>query len=501
VRALLSLAILLAAAAPARAACPRADPAYPKRQLRAMWIATVENMDWPSKPGLPVAEQKAQYVRLLDQAKRLRFNAVIVQIRPTADAFWRSPFEPWSHWLTGVQGKDPGYDPLAFLIAQAHARGLELHAWFNPYRVSLQGDLDRLAPDHPARRHPDWVVAYDTPKGRLFYNPGIPAVRRFVEDDILDVVRRYDVDGVHLDDYFYPYPNGREFDDAAAFARYGAGFADRGSWRRHNVDLLVKELARRIRSAKPWVAFGISPFGVWRNRASDPAGSDTTAGAQSYDDLYADVRKWVRRGWIDYVAPQVYWNLGFAPADYAKLVPWWSAQVAGTDVHLVIGQAAYRVGAPGAWSDPRELTRHLTFNRRYPRVDGDIWFSAKDVLADRLDSLGLVARDHYRRPALVPAMPRVASARPRPPAGVAAAAARGGVRVSWQANSATAVAVYRLAGSRCAPRDARRLLAVLPRGAAAFRDARPRRASTYAVTAIDRFRRESAPAFASLAAR
>jgi uncharacterized lipoprotein YddW (UPF0748 family) len=497
-------AALAVAAVPAHA-CTRPAASAPKRQLRAMWIATVENMDWPSKPGLSIARQKAQYIRLLDQAKRFHFNAVIVQIRPTADAFWPSTFEPWSHWLTGVQGRDPGYDPLAFLIAQAHARGLELHAWFNPYRVSLQGDLGKLAPDHPARRHPNWIVSYDTPKGKLFYNPGIPAVRRFVEDDILDVVRRYDIDGVHLDDYFYPYPNGHEFDDAAAFTRYGAGFTDRAAWRRHNVDMLVQELSERIHAAKPWVAFGISPFGVWRNRATDPAGSDTRAGAQSYDDLYADVRTWVRRGWIDYVAPQLYWNIGFALADYAKLVPWWSAQVAGTRVQLVIGQAAYRVGAPGAWSDPRELARHLAFDRRYPRVRGDIWFSAKDVLANRLNSIGIVARSYYRRPALVPAMSAARAAAPAPPAVIAAQQASRGVRLTWRPDADSEYAVYRFAGrravTRCDIADARHLLAVLPRGTSSFADATAsrRRTYTYAVTTIDRLRLEGPPAV--LAAR
>jgi hypothetical protein len=217
--------------------------------------------------------------------------------------------------------------------------------------------------------------------------------------------------------------------------------------------------------------------------------------------LYADVRKWVRRGWIDYVAPQVYWNIGFAAADYAKLVPWWSAQVAGTHVHLVIGQAAYRVGAPAAWSDPRELARHMAFNRRYPRVRGDIWFSAKDVLANRLGSLGIVARENYRRPALVPAMPRVAAPRPRPPDAVSASPAAGGIRVTWNADASTAYGVYRLTGARCERRDARRLLAVLPRGAGALRDATARagRSYRYAVTAIDRFRRESSPALSSRA--
>ena len=277
-----------------RANCPAPDPVTPKRQFRAMWIASVANIDWPSRPGLTVAEQKAEYLRLLDAAQRNRLNAVVVQVRPTADSFWPSPYEPWSEWLTGVQGQDPGYDPLRFAVDEAHARNLEFHAWFNPYRVSMQTDPGKLTPEHPARQHPDWVLPYG---GKLYYDPGIPAVRRFVEDAILHAVKRYDVDAVHFDDYFYPYPAGTEqFDDEDTYQRYGAGFPDKAAWRRNNIDLLVEELSDRITRTKPWVKFGISPFAVWRNKATDPEGSDTTAGAQTYDDLYADTRKWVRAG-------------------------------------------------------------------------------------------------------------------------------------------------------------------------------------------------------------
>ncbi|HZC27533.1 MAG TPA: family 10 glycosylhydrolase, partial [Actinopolymorphaceae bacterium] len=213
--------------ASASSTCPAPDPATPKRQFRAMWIASVANIDWPSKQGLSEAEQKAEYIGLLDEATRLRLNAVVVQIRPTADAFWPSAFEPWSEWLTGTQGQDPGYDPLRFLVAEAHARNLEFHAWFNPYRVSMQTDPAHLSPDNPARQHPDWVQAYG---GKLYYDPGIPQVRQHVEDSILDAVRKYDIDAVHFDDYFYPYPVGTTpFPDDATYAQYGAGFPDKAT--------------------------------------------------------------------------------------------------------------------------------------------------------------------------------------------------------------------------------------------------------------------------------
>ncbi|MDX3354272.1 family 10 glycosylhydrolase [Streptomyces sp. ME01-24h] len=387
----------------ARRASGAADGAGAPGQFRGMWLATVANRDWPSASGLSARRQRDELLGYLDLAVERRLNAVVMQVRPTADALWPSPYEPWSVYLTGVQGRDPGWDPLGTAVAEAHARGLELHAWFNPFRVATHDDPRRLTQDHPARVNPDWTVAYG---GKLYYNPGLPQVRRFVQDAMLDAVRRYPVDGVHWDDYFYPYPvAGRPFGDDDAFARYGEGFGDRASWRRGNIDLLVSETAARIRALRPATRFGISPFAVWRNRGTDPRGSATRGGVQTYDDLYADTRGWVRKGWIDYIVPQVYWHIGFDVADYATLVPWWADVVDGTGVHLYIGEALYRAGSAGeaaAWRDPAELSRHLDLDRNHPQVLGNVFFSAKEVAADPIGAMSRVVADHYPTRVRVP---------------------------------------------------------------------------------------------------
>lgn len=428
-----------AAATAAAAAAPAAADA--DRQLRGEWIATVANTDWPSRTGLSPADQQAEFVALLDKAAALGLNAVFAQVRPCADAFWPSRFEPWSQYLTGVQGQDPGYDPLAFMVEAAHARGLALHAWFNPYRISLQDDVDLLVPDHPARLHPDWVVSYG---GQLYYNPGVPSARAFVEDAILDAVERYEIDGVHFDDYFYPYPVGTTpFPDDAAFAAYADGFTDLAAWRRNNVDLLVSEMQTRIRAVRPEAVFGISPFGIWRNASTDPRGS-ATAGTESYDALSADTLGWVQKGWLDYIAPQLYWNIGLAVADYAVLAPWWAGAVNGTGVQLWIGQAVYKVGAagqPAAWQDPAELSRHLTLDAGLPQIDGEILYSSAEVNADVIGGVSTMVADHWQNPALSPVLPRLADGiRPLPPLVSAApsAAPPPAARCTWRSVRATA---------------------------------------------------------------
>jgi uncharacterized lipoprotein YddW (UPF0748 family) len=383
-----------------------ARPEHPRlatTEMRGVWLATVTNRDWPSQPGLTAAEQRAELIAHLETAVRNRLNTVIFQVRPTADALWPSPYEPWSSYLTGTQGRSPGWDPLGTAVAEAHARGLELHAWFNPYRIAMHTDPTRLVASHPARTHPHWVVAYG---GKLYYNPGLPEVRAFVQNAMLDAVKKYPVDAVHFDDYFYPYPvAGQTFDDDAAYDRYGAAFPNRAAWRRDNTDKLVLEMARRIREIRPTTRFGISPFGVWRNAATDSRGSDTRAGVQTYDDLHADTRKWVREGWIDYIVPQLYWNIGLAAADYAKLLPWWAEVARGSSTKLYLGEALYKAGDPAqsaAWQEPAELSRHLTLARDYPQARGHVFFAAKEVAADRIGAMARVVADHYGQPARPP---------------------------------------------------------------------------------------------------
>ncbi|MGW7525202.1 glycoside hydrolase family 10 protein [Streptomyces sp. NPDC054783] len=372
-------------------------------EMRGVWLATVSNRDWPSRPGLTAAAQRAELTAHLDRAARDRLNTVVFQVRPTADSLWPSPYEPWSEYLTGTQGENPGWDPLGTAVREAHARGLELHAWFNPYRIANHTDPGRLAASHPARKHPDWVVPYG---GKLYYNPGLPEVRAFVRQAMLDAVAKYPVDAVHFDDYFYPYPvAGQTFDDDDAYDRYGGDFSGPAAWRRDNINRLVREMAAGIKRVRPGTRFGISPFGVWRNASADPLGSDTRAGVQTYDDLHADTRRWVREHWIDYIVPQLYWNIGFAAADYAKLVEWWAAVAKGTKTRLYIGEALYKAGAagqPSAWQDPVELSRHLTFAAGYPQVRGHVFFAAKDVAADRIGAMSRVITDHYGRSAKPP---------------------------------------------------------------------------------------------------
>ncbi|MET8353151.1 family 10 glycosylhydrolase [Micromonospora sp. NPDC005206] len=466
------------------------QPARAPRELRGMWITTVNNIDWPSRRGLPAETARAEFRGWLDLAVRRNHNAVFAHVRPSGDALWPSSYAPWSEWLTGRRdGRDPGWDPMEFMVAEAHARNLEFHAWFNPYRggqpATVGGPgpkLDQLAPTHPLRRHRDWVVTYpsaDRPGSRLYFNPGIPEARAFVEDSMLEAVQRYDVDGVHFDDFFYPYPEaGQDFPDGAAFARYGGGFANRDAWRRDNVNTLVREMSERIKAIKPWVKFGISPFGIWRNKRNDPAGS-ATAGLQSYDDIYADTRLWVREQWLDYIVPQLYWHIGFDKADYAKLLPWWAATVKGTRVQLYIGQADYRVGERGAWRDPAELDRQLALNRRYG-VQGSVHFSARQVRADKLGAVSRYSAAHYAGPALVPTMARLPAAPPAAPEVTGVRRADTGMELSWRGDDATSFAVYRVDG------DGARLVGTARGTGWVDRTAPADRALTYCVSALDR---------------
>lgn len=470
---------------------------YPKRELRAAWIASVVNIDWPSAKGISANAQREEYVRLLDTLKSAGMNAVIVQVRPVADAFYPSSYEPWSEYLSGKQGKpmQPYYNPLAFMIEEARKRGLEFHAWFNPYRASMNANL-AYARDHIIGKHPEWFVEYG---GKYYFDPGHPEAREFVLNSIMETVRHYDLDAVHFDDYFYPYRIANvEFPDSCTWQDHGRGrYEDVADWRRSNVDYFVEELAHRIRSERPHVKFGISPFGVWRNRDKDPLGSDTRAGQTNYDDLYADVLKWLKEGWIDYVTPQLYWPIGFAVADYSILAEWWSRNAFGK--HLYIGQGVYRLGNKG-WESPRELVDQIELNRTYPAIHGSMYFSAKAFLNNTLD-VNATMREVYRYPALVPVMDWLEGDVPAPPAMTkVSGGVREGVTLEWRDTVATEsqyYVVYRFVPDEPVNlEDATRIRAIVQRQAYPTqhwtdRDVRSRR-YVYLVTAVSRLHRESA---------
>jgi len=361
------------------------------KELRGVWVASVSNIDWPSKKGLSVDQQKREFLTILDNVKKWNMNAVFVQVKPASDAFYPSKYSPWSEYLTGTQGINPGYDPLKFMVEEAHKRGIEFHAWFNPYRLSTSGSRDRLSSDNIGRKKPEWTVAYG---GQLYLNPGIPEVNNYVVNSIVEVVKNYDIDGVHMDDYFYPYKvKNQEYPDSAQFKKYGSKFSSIGDWRRNNVNTLIEKLHNSIKKEKENVEFGISPFGVWRNASTDPVrGSQTTAGVQNYDDLYADILLWMNKGWIDYVAPQIYWNQGHKAAEYNTLVKWWSKYAAQTNTNLYIGQAAYKINE---WKNAKELINQINFNRNYPEVKGSIFFSYKSLLTNPKNATSGLAQGPY----------------------------------------------------------------------------------------------------------
>ncbi|AGL17546.1 glycoside hydrolase family 10 protein [Actinoplanes sp. N902-109] len=467
-------------------------PVRATRELRGMWLTTVLNIDFPSRPGLSEAQVKAEYLRWLDLAVARKHNAIFVHVRPSGDAFWPSAYAPWSEWLTGKRdGRSPGWDPMAFMVDEAHQRNLEFHAWFNPYRGTQPApggpgaDVAKLAPDHPLRKHRDWAISYpDGRTARLYFDPGNPAARRFVEDAMLEAVQKYDVDGVHFDDFFYPYPEGggSVFHDEKSYAKRTDKGQSLAAWRRQNVDTLVHEMSVRIKQLKPWVKFGISPFGIWRNKSTDPAGSDTN-GLQSYDAQYADTRKWVRSGWLDYVVPQIYWEIGFGKADYAKVLPWWAQTVKGTQVQLYVGQADYRVGEKGAWKQPDQLDRQMALNDKYG-VLGSVHYNSQAVRADKLGSVTRYTRDHYAGPALLPVMTRLPATPPGAPRISAARRTGTGVAVEWSPGAGpepVSWALYRVNGTTAD------LVATGRRGAQDVADpAPPAGAATYCLSGLDR---------------
>lgn len=375
---------------------PLEMPRYPKREFRGAWIQAVNGQF----QGMSPEQMKQNLVGQLNALQQAGVNAVIFQVRPAADALYASRLEPWSRYLTGTQGQAPSplWDPMQFMIDECHKRGMEFHAWINPYRVktSLKHSL---APNHVYNIHPEWFVTYGD---QLFFDPGLPESRRHICMVVSDIVARYDVDAIHMDDYFYPYPiKGVDFPDDASFARYGGGFTDRGDWRRDNVNRLIKELHEKIREIKPWVKFGVSPFGVYRNQSSDPLGSRTAA-LQNYDDLYADVLLWAANGWIDYNIPQLYWEIGHPRADYAALLEWWARNTGNRP--LFIGQSVPRTVRAADPANPREsqIRRKMDMSRKYQSIEGNCFWPASGLVENEGHFADVLKAEYHKYPALPP---------------------------------------------------------------------------------------------------
>ena len=422
-------------AAPAASNDPGDAPPPVAREFRAAWVASVANIDWPSRPGLATWDQQAELLQILNRAVALRLNAVILQVRPAADALYASRHEPWSEYLTGEMGRapEPMYDPLAFAVEEAHKRGLELHAWFNPFRAHHpSGTQNDFAATHVSRAQPGVVRTYGR---QLWLDPGDPAVRRHSLRVILDVVRRYDVDGVHIDDYFYPYRErdsagvSIDFPDSASYARYrrGGGTLARDDWRRRNVDEFVRELYAGVRSTKRWVKVGVSPFGIWR-----PGHPEPVRGLDAYQEIYADSRRWLENGWLDYFSPQLYWPAAAPEQPYSALLRWWVERNAKRR-HIWPGNFTSRVGGADArqpWA-PGEILEQVRLTRAQPGAGGNVHFSMRALMQNRAGIADSLAAGPYAAPALVPASPWLGAARPaRPTARVRRDTVAGGLAVT-----------------------------------------------------------------------
>ncbi|MDE6653668.1 MAG: family 10 glycosylhydrolase [Muribaculaceae bacterium] len=463
----------------------------PKTEFRGAWMHTVHQQQYARQN----TEENKEYLRRqLDSLKYAGVNAVLFQVRPSADAFYESKLEPWSRFLTD-NGNPPApyWDPLEFMVEETHKRGMELHAWLNPYRVTTT-KTEKLPKNHIYHKEPERFVRYEG-DGRLYFDPGLPQNRKFIVDVITDITDRYDVDGIHFDDYFYPYPaNGKDFPDDASYKKYGNGM-DRGDWRRKNVDLLIEDVHNAISSGKkPWVRFGISPFGIWRNKTSDPRGSNTS-GLENYDALYADVLLWAEKGWIDYLLPQLYWELGHKKASSLELVNWWNNAV-DPKCQLYIGQDVERTmktpDAPYSKA-PDELDHKVELSRQLPNVQGNCWWPGYSITKNFMGVADRLASDLQSTVALVPAYPALSEGAPK---AVTDLTLNGRV-LNWKrdkmkgnASDQVKFVVYKFAqGAEHDYNDARNIYAVTPDTYVEI-DGR----GVYSVTALDRVNNESEPA-------
>lgn len=476
----------------------------PKRELRGAWIATFSNIDWPNRTQTP-AQQRSALLTILDHHKATGINVIYLQVRSQCDALYKSTIEPWSADLTGTQGtapSDPTWDPLEFAVAETHKRGMELHAWINPYRaVATASRLPTFSGDHVANQHPEWLLSNGS---TITLNPGLGEVRDYIMSVISDIVQRYDIDGVHFDDYFYP---AAPFNDDAAYSADPRGFpattAGRADWRRDNVNLLIQRVYATVITLKPWMKFGVSPSGIYRSSTNPAIGSNTSAGAmQHYSAVYADSKKWLQEGWVDYIEPQVYWYKGQTGSDYNVLIPWWNNQANGR--HIYIGMAGYKVGTTGGWTSRSEIPNQVRMNRdaAYPNIFGQAIYNTNSLRSNALNFRDSLRLRFYQRPSLQPTMPWRDNEAPGAPAALSAVKyGNDSVVLNWTAPAFTAneldkakrFVIYRSENPVIDTNDANNILFITYNDTTAFADKTVTANTTYyyAISALDRFQNES----------
>ena len=486
----------------------------PKREMRGAWIATYANIDWPSAGSSSSLEQSS-FIQRVDEHKATGVNAIFIQVRSQADAMYPSPYEPWSADLTGSQGTAPNpyYDPLDFMITQTHQRGMEFHAWFNPYRAMATfntTNYNNLSATHVVKTHPEWIMNVTTISNsaqQRLLNPGAPEVWDHIIKVMMHVVRNYDVDGIHFDDYFYTNPGLTTYNDDSVYAIHNRGIADRATWRRSNVDTLIRRLGDSIRSVKPWIKFGISPSGIWLSQASDPInGSNTSAGAtQHYKDLYANSRLWLQQGWIDYLAPQVYWYIGQTGSDYNILAPWWSNNSFGR--HIYMGIAGYKVGdiAQNAAfaTDRTQVPRQLRLNRQMAGIKGQAVYNTTSLRNNKLNFRDSLRLNLFKKPALLPAMSWKDNAGPEAATSLTAILLGDNtIKLNWikpavasnEMDKAKQFVIYRAAGTMPDTDNIDNLIAISLTDTQEYIDTSTLTNGTYyyLITALDRLHNESA---------
>ncbi len=470
----------------------------PKRELRGVWICTVNNLDWPSAWTLPVEEQKAELRRILDRAQETGLNAVFFQVRPSSDAFYESELEPWSQWLTGKQGRDPGYDPLAYLIEECEKRHLEVHAWFNLFRAVSSTKFSDIHRTHVSRQHSNWCYTFGPSK---FLDPGRKEVRDYLVEVIADVATRYRIDGVHVDDYFYPEEGkGESIDDLETFRRESRGLGNIKDWRRENINLLIEGIHDTLWAIDRYIKFGVSPFPVWRHRWDDKRGSNTSRTLSCYDAMYADTRLWMEKGWVDYMAPQLYWSTEHKRVGYREMIDWWNDNHFGR--HLYSGHNLGNVEKPTSsdWKNPEELPLQLRISRGQANFQGQFFFRVKNLLDNPLGIADTLSRSFYSCPALRPTMPWKDSIAPMAPQRLELKQTNLGVHLTWWAppvapdgDTASAYVVYRIpTGGPLDTENACHIIAITRQTWWSDIKAEPGKSFIYLVTTLDRMENESA---------